>query len=782
MNAQEIIKKSALIEKTLQEQGLQEKAKSFMSENSVIKTEELEKTLKEMQAKDRDLKVGIIGRVKAGKSSLLNALIFEGVEVLPKAATPMTASLTILKYAKTLSAEVEFYSPKDIAELENEHERYVREFNRIVDEEVKKQKEKQSLANRAKEGIKSLSNKLSRNKNPEAAPKENILSDEEIVKRAERIAKNELEKDTKLVSSYDQYEKMKKSGSLNTEKLDPCIQANSLQELNQKLLQFVGADGKYMPYTKAVQISLNNPNLKDLEVIDTPGVNDPIASREERTKALLKDCDVVFIVSPSGQFLTDSDMSLFDRVSNKEGLQEIYFVASQADSAVLSMSEVEKSNQHLPTALENAQKSLSSQLNNIMGKLIETYPNQREVFEKAIKNGVILASGVCFSMHKDFNNQASWERSQKTEEYHNALRNLKDSYPDAFSSDDKSEESLLFLSNMGAIEERLKKAAQEKEKIMLKNLESKIESQANNLHSLIAQLLQDLEEEKKRVKNADISAIKEQIKAYENLSNEIETGFDEVYGNFIKDFFINIEDGLEKTLEEFIQKTEKDNENQKGKEDEYFTKKVKQDGFLGSVARFFGQGFSDEWGYEQKEFYKKVTSVKAGAVLDYLTEMHERCESALNDSADSFKVVFKKELYAKVFSQLREIISDDLIDEVAFKKSVKAVLDSIEFKEFDYADKLPGEIRGKTGFLKGDEANAFIQSVENHARGFEAEAKQDVKGYIGGLRENLKKQNFASDTLKKLKENMQDLHNQAQNKEQSIAQLDAQIQALKGIQ
>ncbi|MGL2809336.1 dynamin family protein [Helicobacter pylori] len=782
MNAQEIIQKSALVEKTLKEQGLQEKARSFMSENAVIKTEELEKTLKEMQAEDRDLKVGIIGRVKAGKSSLLNALIFEGVEVLPKAATPMTASLTILKYAQNLSAEVEFYSPKDIAELENEHERYVREFNRIVDEEVKKQKEKQSLSNRAKEGLKNLGNMLNRNKNTEAAPKENILSDEEIVKRAERIAKNTLNEDTKLVSSHDQYEKMKKSGSLNTKNLDSRIQANSLQELNQKLLQFVGADGKYMPCTKAVQISLNNPNLKDLEVIDTPGVNDPIASREERTKALLKDCDVVFIVSPSGQFLTESDMSLFDRVSNKEGLQEIYFVASQADSAVGSISVVEKSNQHLPTAFENAQKSLSSQLNNIMEKLIQTYPNQREVFEKAIKNGVILASGVCFSMYKDFSNQASWERNQKTEEYHNALRNLRDFYPDAFNSVDKSKESLLLLSNMGAIKERLEKAAKEKEKIISQKLQDYAQSQANNLHSLIAQLLQDLEEEKKRIKNADISAIKKQIKAYQNLSDEIETGFDEVYVNFIDDFFIGIEDGLENTLKGFIQNTEKDNEHQKGKENEYFTKKVKQDGFLGDVARFFGQAFSDDWGYEQKGYYKKVTSVKTGAVLDYLTEMHERCESALNDSARSFKVVFKKELYAKVFSQLREIISDDdLIDEVAFQKSVDAVLNPIEFEEFDYADKLPGEIRGETGFLKGNEANAFIQSVENHVRGFEAEARKGMKDYIGGLRENLKKQNFASDTLKKLEENMQNLQNQAQNKEQSIAQLDAQIKALKEI-
>ncbi|GAA7962105.1 hypothetical protein COL6_12230 [Helicobacter pylori] len=553
MNAQELIKKSALIEKTLQEQGLQEKAKSFMSDNSVIKTEELEKALKEMQAEDRDLKVGIIGRVKAGKSSLLNALIFEGVEVLPKAATPMTASLTILKYANTLSAEVEFYSPKDILELENEHERYVREFNRIVGEEVKKQKEKQSLPNRTKERFKNVGNMLNRNKSTEAVPKERVLSDEEIVKRAERIAKNELEKDTKLVSSHDQCEKMKKSGSLNTKNLDPRIQANSLQELNQKLLQFVGADGKYMPYTKAVQISLNNPNLKDLEVIDTPGVNDPIASREERTKALLKDCDVVFIVSPSNQFLTDSDMSLFDRVSHKEGLQEIYFVASQADSAVLSMSEVEKSNHHLPTALENVQKSLSSQLNNIMGALIQNYPNQREIFEKAIKNGVILASGVCFSMHKDFNNQASWERNQKTEEYHNALRNLRDFYPDAFSSDDKSKESLLFLSNMSAIEERLEKSAKEKEEIISQKLQGYAESQANNLHKFIAQLLQDLEEEKKRVKNADISTIKEQIGAYQSLSGNIEMKFREAYEEFILHFINNIRAGLEETLKKAIQ-------------------------------------------------------------------------------------------------------------------------------------------------------------------------------------------------------------------------------------
>ncbi len=331
---------------------------------------------------------------------------------------------------------------------------------------------------------------------------------------------------------------------------------------------------------------------------------------------------------------------------------------------------------------------------------------------------------------------------------------------------------------MGAIEERLEKAAQRKEKIMSQKLQDYAQSQANNLHKLIAQLLQDLEDEKKRVKNADMGVIKKQIEAYENLSDEIETGFDGVYEEFIFHFIKNTRDGLEETLKKAIQTAK--TRSREEEEEERYTERVKQGG-LGGWARYFGSIFGEkDWGYNEVE--RTRATIKAGAVLDYLNEMHERCEKALNDSANSFKVVFKKELYAKVFKQLRQIISDDLIDEVAFQKSVMAVLNSIEFKEFDYTDKLPSEIRGKTGNLKGDEANAFIQSVEMHVRNFKDETRKDVKGYIQGLREALERQNFASDTLKKLKENMQNLHNQVQNKEQSIAQLDAKIKALKGIQ
>ncbi|GAA8447507.1 hypothetical protein HpNP61_12820 [Helicobacter pylori] len=386
-----------------------------------------------------------------------------------------------------------------------------------------------------------------------------------------------------------------------------------------------------------------------------------------------------------------------------------------------------------------------------------------------------MTSGACFSMYKDFKNQASWE--SKNEDYQLAWNNLTDNCPDAFNSDDKSEESLLLLSNMGTIRDRLEKAAQKKEEIISQRLQDYAQSQKNNLQNLITQLLQDLEDEKKRVKNADMGAIVKQIEAYENLSGNIEIGFREAYEEFIFHFIKNIRDGLNETLTKAIQKAKVGAQNEEG--EEYYTERVKQGGVWGSFKRKLLSWADDGAGYDEVRCTRAV--IKAGAVVDYLIEMHEICKKALNDSVKSFKIVFKKELYAKVFPVLRKIINDDsLIDEVAFKKSVHAVLDPIEFEEFSYT--LPNEIGVQMGVLKGYGAVQFIQSVETHLRDFENEAKNDVKEYCTDLKNKLGKQDFASGVLSKLKNDMQNLKNQVQNKEQSIAQLDAKIKALKGIQ
>ena len=85
-----------------------------------------EKLTKEYESKVnplRQLHIGIVGRVKAGKSSLLNSLFFGGKNILPKAATPMTAALTKLFYSEKLVAKVNFFENGDIEAIKKGHER-----------------------------------------------------------------------------------------------------------------------------------------------------------------------------------------------------------------------------------------------------------------------------------------------------------------------------------------------------------------------------------------------------------------------------------------------------------------------------------------------------------------------------------------------------------------------------------------------------------------------------------------------------------------------------------
>lgn len=63
--------------------------------------------------KDRKLNLGIVGRVKAGKSSFLNMLLFQGKDVLPRAFTPKTATLTKIEYGPQNSLEVKYYSTEE---------------------------------------------------------------------------------------------------------------------------------------------------------------------------------------------------------------------------------------------------------------------------------------------------------------------------------------------------------------------------------------------------------------------------------------------------------------------------------------------------------------------------------------------------------------------------------------------------------------------------------------------------------------------------------------------
>lgn len=105
---------------------------------------------------DRKLNIGIIGRVKVGKSSFLNTLMFDGKNVLPAAVTPKTAVLTKIEYDAENRLDIEYFTYEEWKLLQaaaagNEHKNeykvaheittMVEERNLKPEEFIKKQKE-----------------------------------------------------------------------------------------------------------------------------------------------------------------------------------------------------------------------------------------------------------------------------------------------------------------------------------------------------------------------------------------------------------------------------------------------------------------------------------------------------------------------------------------------------------------------------------------------------------------------------------------------------------------
>lgn len=211
------------------------------------------------------LTIGVIGQMKCGKSTFLNALIF-GDEILPAATTPMTASLSVITYGAEKSLEAEFYTRDEWADLQMTASRSLEEVVGNTAEESK------------------------------------IKAAQELVNKAGKIG-----------------------GNLN------ALLGTKQKDKFENLIEYVGADGKYIAITKSVRLEYPLDYLKGVEIVDTPGFNDPIVSREERTKEFLKKADVVVMLLYAGRAFDATDKDIIFNLVRNVGIGKILIGVNKYD-------------------------------------------------------------------------------------------------------------------------------------------------------------------------------------------------------------------------------------------------------------------------------------------------------------------------------------------------------------------------------------------------------------------------------------------------------------------
>lgn len=435
------------------------------------------------------LKIGVVGQVKAGKSSFLNSVMFNGDDILPKASTPMTAGLTVLEYAETpqdQKFEVEYYSKKDWAIFEEANKSYER-----IAEEVRKE-----IGNEGATFIdKTIKERTSSNQ--QAA--------HELVSMCKSSAHNKIGK-----------------GNDSTK-------FSNVKDLQRILADYVGANGDYTPVVKSLTIYLNDPRLKDVRIVDTPGVNDPVVSREELTKKFLSSCHGVFFLSSASRFLDAQDVRFMnDRVAD-QGIGTILLLASKYDSVLQDLGLQYRGKPQegdLEYADESAQKSLK-----------RTFDSKKsEISSNIDKIKLDTTSGIGFSIAKK--DKAALDNVEK-----NVLEQMQRFYPDAFVHSDYRE-TFEMLSNIATIrDEYLEKDFKEKkDEIIFKKVNAFFSQNVKELREKAEELKKNLEDRLKKIQTSNIDQIKKQKADLKNIFQKTEGELKNVISKFQNSLNVKIKE------------------------------------------------------------------------------------------------------------------------------------------------------------------------------------------------------------------------------------------------
>lgn len=391
------------IEQTLSEhQELFDEGK-FLDFQSVTTT--LETEIQRAQQDARKLSIGIVGAMKAGKSSFLNACIFGGKDVLPKAATPMTAALTRIRYSETPQATVHFYERKDWEKIEDNAQKYEEQLNTKYSNYCKIYDRSHADST---EGV------CSKQVFERTLFQQDVS---EVLKSAKEL--------TQMVGS-------------NSAILEHLGDADVLDgDIMAKLQDYVGARGRFTPIVNYVELEVNLPELEDLEIVDTPGLNDPIVSRSYATRQFLRACDVVILLSPCSQFMDANTVGLMANGLPDNGVRKVIVVGSKLDSGLLN-----EPKGSFAVASQHALNSYKGQFRNTMQQAMRNNPRRAGIMEKISESDLLFVSSTCSSMARKQKQHQPLSPAENL-----VLQNLHSNFPDF-------DETL--LSSIGGISKVLK--------------------------------------------------------------------------------------------------------------------------------------------------------------------------------------------------------------------------------------------------------------------------------------------------------------------------------------
>lgn len=706
-------------------------------ESAPLKPESVQRDANAMAQEGRNLRVGIIGRVKAGKSSLLNALMFAGKDVLPKAATPMTASLTVLRYTEqdTPYAEVEYFLPGDVTDMRLLAEEYDQRFQVALAEKHKGAEEKA-----ARPGARAL---------PKPDPE-----------RLKASVKRELDADPRLGGAKDMYERIRAAGGLPANETQR-IEGRDLADLQAKLGNYVGADGRFTPFTKCLSLFLPLPALQGVDVVDTPGVNDPIRSREERTMEELHNCDVVFVVSPSGQFLNQQDLELMGRLTYKDGVREVFLVASQIDGQLFG-SERDKHDGRLPDVLQGLRQTLAGQAASSLGA-VPSGNQGLETLKSQLAERLVVTSSVAYALLTQ--PQPGWDDNAR-----HTWSLLSTSYPAECAQLASAKVHLEAMAGIAQTELMLEQVRGRKQAITEEKINAFLGDQAKALRGYLDGAPEVVRRNREEIVNAKAGGLEEKLSAMQGFREAAVRATNVAVGDIAEDAGESLRRQINSKVQELFSGVQNTAEQSKDYEIEYTDPST-----LRKAASFITFGLV---GAERKS--TTVNTIDATKIRSALEGFHAAFSSQITTLVDNTRQGLRKKIEAGILAALREhrVVNDRDIDTTRLAQACRAAL--AEVRDFDDPElpSLSSKLM-QNGTLKGSDASSYESAALEYLEQLKKAASKQARNLTKDFEDRLNAADVGNALFAHYEEHLKAIKAQIADRDKTLQRYDELLVELK---
>ena len=671
-------------------------------ENFKMKTEDFYR-------ENRKLNIGVVGQVKAGKSSFLNALLFNGQEILPKASTPKTATLTKMEYSEKNIIKIEYYSVEEWEILED---------NASIDSED-----------------------------------EIYTSAREIIGM---VRKNGLDPIPYLEKGIEE------------------IQFNTYDDLIANLNNYVGENGKFTPIVKAVTLYLNKEEFKGLSIVDTPGLNDPIASRTIRTKEFMEVCDVVFFLSQSGSFLDKSDWTLLSSQLPQKGVKRLVLIASKYDSGIRDILRVQDDDDifgeddntadNIPKACKIIKKKLRKRAKNKVEEFVrdlEARESSSELIE-VIKqcSEPILVSVMAHNMIK----KTEKEYSAEERNIYSALNN--------FSDDIASD--LLLLGNFDEINKIFASVVAEKEEILEKKAKSFIPTVQTELITLLSGFKSKAEKRFIILKQNDKENLLEQKNFIEGQMGNIKADISTVFGELNVKLENEKSEGIREMRE--VSKEYLDIKERRGE-------KTHRDSYTVSDSKWYNPL---SWGKSHKEYTTYTEHYSYTLASDAIDNLQKYSSEAVNNIENVFYEALElKEIKRKLLNVVIQNfdMGSEKYDSSLFRIMVEEAIAKIEFPVFsiDISDTMNSITAKFTGELtSAGQKNELATSLSKAISRIYDDLSKKLTTSVSEFKVKLKdiSKEVENSLLENINKEFETLLSQCEHKDKEIEVYNSYISAL----